>query len=90
MSNTQQYQDLLSWLHRYGNGTVHWTVFADLNVTQEASNALTDLHGLLRHGSDDEILEFFAEARSGMRPRAKTDMAMLEDRLLAPWAIPTD
>lgn len=54
MPNTQEYEDLFSWLHRYGNGAVHWTVFADLNLTQQASSALTDLHTLLRYGTDKE------------------------------------
>lgn len=90
MPETQQYQDLMSWLHRYGNGTVHWTVFADLNLTQQASGALTDLHNLLRNGSDEEILEFFDKVRTNMRSEVKTGMESPGDRLLTRWAIPTD
>lgn len=90
MSNAQEYRDLLSWLHRYGNGAVHWTVFADLDLTQQASGALTDLHSLLRNSSDEEILEFFDKARSDRWSTVKIDMDNPEDRLLTPWANPTD
>lgn len=90
MPETQKYRDLWSWLHRYGNGAVHWTVFADLDLTQQASGALTDLHSLLRDGSNEEILEFFDEARADMRSEPKSDMNSPGDRLLTRWAIPTD
>lgn len=51
---------------------------------------MTDLHTLLRYGTDEEILEFFDKARSDMRSEPKIDMGRAEDRLLTPWAIPTD
>ncbi|HSH43802.1 MAG TPA: hypothetical protein VK973_16900 [Arenicellales bacterium] len=86
----QEYGELLSWLHRYGNGSVHWTVFADLDLTQQASGALTDLHRLLRQGSDEEILEFFNNARSDMRSEVKTYVDGPGDRTLMRWAVPTD
>lgn len=90
MHKAQEYQNLHSWLHHYGNGAVHWTVFADLNVTQRASDALTDLHRLMRNGSDEELLEFFNKARSDMRSESKTDMDSPGDMRLALWATPTD
>lgn len=90
MPKSQEYQNLQSWLHQYGNAAVHWTVFADLNVTERASGALTDLHRLLRSGSDEELLEFFNRARLDMRSEPKTDMESSEDTPLALWATPTD
>lgn len=90
MPKSQEYQDLQSWLHHYGSGTVHWAVFADLNVTQRASGALADLHRLLRNSSDEELLEFFNNARSDMRSESKTDIDSPYDMLQAPWATPTD
>lgn len=90
MPKSQEYQNLQSWLHQYGNAAVHWTVFADLNVTQRASDALTDLHSLLRSGSDEELLEFFNRARLNMRSEPKITTESLENTPLAPWATPTD
>lgn len=86
----QEYRDLLSWLRRYGNGAVHWTLFADLDLTQQASGALTDLHRLMRHGSDEEILAFFSNARSDMRSEAMIDKDSPADGLLMRWGTPTD
>jgi hypothetical protein len=90
MPETRKYQHLHAWINRYGNGAVHWTVFTDLDFTQRAARALTDLHKLLRDGTDEDILAFFRKARTKMPSETTRKVDDHESTFPAPWATPTD